>query len=146
MGETFNEEEMQRILAAFQHIDRDNDGLLTKKEFLEIKELKQNPLVGRVLSVFDIDGNDCVDFKEFITALSVFCGTGEENVREKLNFAFQIYDVNSDGYISNGDLFHVLKIMVGDNLGDEALQQLVDRTILQADQDGDGKISYEEFA
>ena len=36
-------------------------------------------------------------------------------------------------------------MMVGNNLTDLQLQQLVDRTIIKADLDYDGKISYEEF-
>jgi len=64
---------------------------------------------------------------------------------EKLRFAFKIYDMNEDGFITNGELFTVLKMMVGNNLNDVQLQQLVDRTIIKADKDYDGKISYEEF-
>ncbi len=30
--------------------------------------------------------------------------------------AFNVYDVDRDGYISNGELFLVLKMMVGNNL------------------------------
>ncbi len=62
-----------------------------------------------------------------------------------MQFAFQIYDMDGDGYISNGELFQVLKMMVGDNLNEVQLQQIVDKTILEADIDRDGKISYEEF-
>ena len=36
-------------------------------------------------------------------------------------------------------------MMVGNNLNDVQLQQLVDRTIIKADTDFDGKISFEEF-
>ena len=39
----------------------------------------------------------------------------------------------------------MLKMMVGNNLNDVQLQQLVDRTIIKADEDFDGKISFEEF-
>jgi serine/threonine-protein phosphatase 2B regulatory subunit len=42
-------------------------------------------------------------------------------------------------------LFQVLKMMVGDNLNDVQLQQIVDKTILEGDEDRDGRISYEEF-
>jgi serine/threonine-protein phosphatase 2B regulatory subunit len=59
--------------------------------------------------------------------------------------AFSIYDMDNDGFLSNGDLFKCLKMLVGDNLSDIQVQQLVDRTIIQADQDKDGKISYDEF-
>lgn len=59
--------------------------------------------------------------------------------------AFKVYDMDGDGFISNGELFQVLKMMVGDNLTDVQLQQIVDKTILEGDADKDGKISYEEF-
>ena len=36
-------------------------------------------------------------------------------------------------------------MMVGNNLNDVQLQQLVDRTIIKADKDFDGKISFSEF-
>lgn len=59
--------------------------------------------------------------------------------------AFRIYDMDNDGFISNGELFQVLKMMVGNNLKDTQLQQIVDKTIVFADKDEDGKISFEEF-
>ena len=36
-------------------------------------------------------------------------------------------------------------MMVGSNLKDEQLQQVVNRTLLYADKDQDGKIDFEEF-
>lgn len=36
-------------------------------------------------------------------------------------------------------------MMVGNNLKDTQLQQIVDKTILFADKDEDGKINFEEF-
>jgi len=36
-------------------------------------------------------------------------------------------------------------MMVGNNLKDAQLQQIVDKTILFADKDEDGKVSFEEF-
>ena len=84
-----------------------------------------------------------------IWGLAALYGTDEER---KLEFAFKIYDIDEDGYITNGELFTVLKMMVGNNLTDLQLQQLVDRTIIKADlvilglwKDYDGKISYPEF-
>lgn len=62
-----------------------------------------------------------------------------------ITVAFRIYDMDNDGFISNGELFQVLKMMVGNNLKDTQLQQIVDKTILFADKDEDGKISFEEF-
>ena len=59
--------------------------------------------------------------------------------------AFRIYDIDQDGFISNGELFQVLKTMVGNNLTEKQLQEIVDKTILYSDKDGDGKISFQEF-
>jgi hypothetical protein len=44
--------------------------------------------------------------------------------------------MDRDGLISNGELFLVLKMMVGNNLKDQQLQQIVDKTIMEADKDG----------
>lgn len=83
--------------------------------------------------------------------------------------AFKVYDMDRDGYISNGELFLVLKMMVGSNLKvshckpgarrwslvklthahypvkDQQLQQIVDKTMMEADQNGDGKLDFDEF-
>ena len=126
-------------------MDANNDGTLSKEDFLQIEALQQNPLVTRVLDIIDDDGNDKVDFSEFVHALSIFCSNDQKEKEARIEFAFRIYDVNNDGYISNADLFRILKIMVGDNLNDTQLQQLVDRTILQSDKDKDGKLSPAEF-
>ena len=79
-----------------------------------------------------------------MSGLSAFSSKG--NKEQKLQFAFKVYDIDRDGYISNGELFIVLKMMVGSNLKDQQLQQIVDKTIMEADLDRDGKISFEEFA
>ena len=50
--------------------------------------------------------------------------------------------MDRDGFISNTELFQVLKMMVGNNLKDTQLQQIVDKTIIYADKDNDGKISF----
>lgn len=96
-----------------------------------------------MIAIFDEDGGGDVDFQEFVSGLSAFSSKG--NKEQKLQFAFKVYDIDRDGYISNGELFIVLKMMVGNNLKDQQLQQIVDKTIMEADLDQDGRISFEEF-
>uniref|UniRef100_K1QUT9 Calcineurin subunit B type 1 n=2 Tax=Magallana gigas TaxID=29159 RepID=K1QUT9_MAGGI len=136
-------DEIKRLGKRFKKLDLDNSGSLSVDEFMTLPELQQNPLVQRVIDIFDTDGNGEVDFKEFIEGVSQFSVRGDK--LSKLRFAFKIYDMDKDGYISNGELFQVLKMMVGNNLKDTQLQQIVDKTIIHADTDGDGKISFEEF-
>ncbi len=126
----------------FLTLDSDKSGAISMDEFLKIPALASNPLLARIVRIFDKDGSDSVEFSEFIHALSVF-HSGSST--DKLSFVFKIYDIDGDGFISNGELFKVLKMMVGDNLADTQLQQLVDKTIINADADGDGKVSFKEF-
>ncbi|OBS83533.1 hypothetical protein A6R68_22477, partial [Neotoma lepida] len=143
MSNTFDHDEIKKLCKSFKKMDMDKSGSLSKEEFMSLPQLKQNPLVSRVIDIFDTDGNGEVDFQEFIEGTSQFSVKGDEE--QKLKFAFRIYDMDKDGYISNGELFQVLKMMVGDNLMDWQLQQLVDKTILVVDKDGDGRISFQEF-
>ncbi|KAL7004293.1 Calcineurin subunit B [Cystobasidiomycetes sp. EMM_F5] len=124
-------------------LDKDGSGSIDKDEFLQIPQIANNPLASRMIAIFDEDGGGTVDFQEFVAGLSAFSNRGERD--EKLKFAFKVYDMDRDGFISNGELFLVLKMMVGNNLKDGQLQQIVDKTIMEADQDGDGKINFEEF-
>lgn len=113
----------------------------------QVRSLWHQPVspltVHRMIAIFDEDGGGDVDFQEFVSGLSAFSSKG--NKEQKLRFAFKVYDIDRDGYISNGELFIVLKMMVGSNLKDQQLQQIVDKTIMEADLDRDGKISFEEF-
>eukprot|EP00741_Cyanophora_paradoxa_P009416 tig00000144_g9120.t1 len=139
----FSQKEIRRLHRRFKRLDKDNSGDISVDEFLSIPELASNPLVLRVISIFDTDHDNTVNFKEFISALSIFSVKGDKE--EKLRFAFKVYDVDEDGFISNGELFTVLKLMVGNNLNDVQLQQIVDKTIIEADKDRDGMLSFEEF-
>ncbi|KAH8258223.1 hypothetical protein KR038_008047, partial [Drosophila bunnanda] len=167
MCSNFDADEIRRLGKRFRKLDLDNSGALSVDEFMSLPELQQNPLVQRVIDIFDADGNGEVDFKEFIQGVSQFSVKGDK--LSKLRFAFRIYDMDNDGYISNGELFQasvtdykcgrtspmnrsffcvfvqVLKMMVGNNLKETQLQQIVDKTIGFADKDEDGKISFDEF-
>ena len=138
----FDAEEIRRLGKRFRKLDLDNSGTLSVEEFMSLPELQRNPLVKRVIEILDEDGNGEVDFKEFIQGVSQFSVKGDK--MSKLKFAFKIYDIDNDGYISNGELFQFLK-MISSNLKDAQLQQIVDKTIQFADRDDDGKIDFEEF-
>ncbi|OCF37460.1 calcineurin subunit B [Kwoniella heveanensis BCC8398] len=135
--------ELMRLKKRFMKLDKDGSGSIDKDEFLQIPQIANNPLAHRMIAIFDEDGSGTVDFQEFVGGLSAFSSKGGRD--EKLRFAFKVYDMDRDGYISNGELYLVLKQMVGNNLKDQQLQQIVDKTIMEADKDGDGKLSFEEF-
>uniref|UniRef100_A0A1I8FQG4 EF-hand domain-containing protein n=1 Tax=Macrostomum lignano TaxID=282301 RepID=A0A1I8FQG4_9PLAT len=84
------------------HFDSEELRRLALKSSSRLPELQQNPLVQRVIDIFDTDQNG--------EAMSQFSVRGDKEA--KLRFAFRIYDMDKDGFISNGELFQVLKMMV----------------------------------
>lgn len=60
-------EEIKRLGKRFRKLDLDQSGSLSVEEFMSLPELHQNPLVQRVVDIFDTDGNGEVDFKGKLT-------------------------------------------------------------------------------
>lgn len=60
--------------------------------------------------------------------------------------AFRVYDIDGNGVITPSELMEVLRLMVGSNLSDAQLQQIVTKTIQDADLDKDGALNLEEFS
>ena len=105
----FDPDEIARLGKRFKKLDLDNSGSLSVDEFmrlvyffifeliktniilfnrkinqyLSLPELHQNPLVQRVIEIFDQDGNGEVDFKEFIEGVSQFSVKGDKDSKLK---------------------------------------------------------------
>ena len=58
-----DQDEIRRLGKRFKKLDVDGSGSLSVQEFMSIPELQQNPLVQRVIDIFDTDGNGEIDFK-----------------------------------------------------------------------------------
>jgi len=144
----FDIEEIQKLYEQFRSISssRQDDGVIDKAEFQQALGLKDSLFVDRMFSLFDADTDGTIDFREFICGLSVFCEKG--TIDEKLKFSFRIYDFDRDGCISKEELYKLLEAsLVENSLGipQEQLGSLVDATFAEADTDGDGKISFDEY-
>ncbi|KAM0016147.1 putative EF-hand domain-containing protein [Helianthus debilis subsp. tardiflorus] len=59
---------------------------------------------------------------------------------EDLKEAFRVFDKDQNGFISAAELRHVMT-----NLGEKLTDDQLDEMIREADLDGDGQISYQEF-
>lgn len=53
--------------------------------------------------------------------------------------------MDNDNLISKDELLSILQMMVGANIPEDSLKSIAERTILEADEDKDQKISFEEF-
>ena len=104
--EGFTIEEVNRLHKRFKKLDKDSNDTLCVEEFLALPELKENPLVQRVVQVFDADSDGELNFSEFVSGLAMFT-TKNVDKQKKLKFLFNIYDLDRDGLISNSELFQV---------------------------------------
>nr|XP_034491234.1 calcineurin B homologous protein 1-like [Marmota flaviventris] len=154
----FSHSQIAHLYRRFTTLDKEESGSLSREDFQRIPELAINPLGDRIISAFFPDGEDQVNFRGFIRILAHFrlidndvknkdvIGSEPLNSRiNKLRFAFQLYNLDKDDKISRSELLQVLHMMVGVNISDEQLGIIADGTIQEADQDGDGTISFTEF-
>uniref|UniRef100_A0A0R3RYZ1 Calcineurin B-like protein 1 n=1 Tax=Elaeophora elaphi TaxID=1147741 RepID=A0A0R3RYZ1_9BILA len=143
-----------RLYSRFLSLDKQGRGYLDRDDFLRIPELAINPLGDRIVDAFFTETEELeqkINFREFIRVLAHFRPISKEkrnilNSREeKLKFAFSMYDLNKNGFITRDEFKVILNMMVGANITAEQLESIADRTISEADIDNDGKISFDEF-
>lgn len=147
----FTPNQIERLYSRFTSLDRGDCGTLSREDFLRIPELAINPLGDRIVHAFFEDGADRVNFRQFMQVLARFRPIKKNkdnklNSREqKLKFAFKMYDLDNDDKVSRDELLAILHMMVGANISEEQLTSIAERTIMEADQNGDQMISFEEF-
>ena len=70
-GISFTKQEISILYQNFRSLDTDGNGTLDKKEFFDIPELQENPIVQRIVSVFDKNRDEKISFYEFIVGLNM---------------------------------------------------------------------------
>eukprot|EP00096_Caligus_rogercresseyi_P003337 TRINITY_DN1619_c4_g1_i1.p1 TRINITY_DN1619_c4_g1~~TRINITY_DN1619_c4_g1_i1.p1 ORF type:complete len:195 (-),score=52.06 TRINITY_DN1619_c4_g1_i1:747-1331(-) len=129
------------------------NGLLTEQGFVKIYTQffpngDPTKFASLVFRVFDENQDGSIEFEEFIRALSV---TSRGNLDEKLHWAFRLYDVDNDGYITRQEMYNIVDAiyqMVGQqpiNEDENTPQKRVEKIFDQMDKNGDDKLTIEEF-
>ncbi|XP_003379887.1 calcium-binding protein p22 [Trichinella spiralis] len=168
----FSRNQIVRLYSRFTSLDKSGSGSLCVEDFLRIPELAINPLRDMIVNAFFFErlptpwrasslvqycafryseDEERVNFRHFMRVLARFRPIKKNKPhplnrrRDKLRFAFSMYDLNHDGFITKNELLEILNMMVGAHISADQLDRIATRTITEADKDGDGMISFEEF-
>ena len=142
MGDQFTEEMIAEFKEAFSLFDKDGDGTITPNELGTVmRSLGQTPTEEELqvmINNVDADCNGIIYFQEFLIMMARKINSHE--CEEEIQEAFCVFDKDSNGFISAAELRQVMI-----NLGEKQVEDQVDEMIREADIDGDGQVSYEEF-
>ena len=107
-----------------------------------------------VFRSFDKNKDGQIDFREFVISISI---TSRGTLEQKLQWAFKVYDIDEDGYITRKEMLEIVKAifkMSRHNSLSNSLsvsedvatpEERVDDIIKQLDANMDGKLSEKEF-
>ncbi|CAL8330358.1 unnamed protein product [Lota lota] len=102
-----------------------------------------------LFQAFDTQNNGAVSFEDFVTGLSIIL---RGSMTDKLNWAFNLYDLNNDGCITKEemtDIMHSIYNMMGKHtypgMKDNAPKEHVDHFFRKMDRNNDGVVTMEEF-
>jgi centrin-1 len=94
--------------------------------------------IKKMIADVDQNGSGVIDFNEFQEMMTQ--KMAERDPREEMLKAFRLFDDDDTGKISFRNLKRVAKEL-GENMTDDEISEMIE----EADRDGDGEISEEEF-
>jgi Ca2+-binding EF-hand superfamily protein len=129
------------------------DGKINKQQFVKLYQNMfetdddgdATEFCGHVFRQYDTDHNGFIDFREYVTTLSI---ASKGTPKEKLHWAFQLYDTDNSGYLTEHEIVEILSSIYRSRGLHDAREKATDvaRDIFrQADDSKDGRLSEAEF-
>ncbi|KAL4238873.1 hypothetical protein ACF0H5_003580 [Mactra antiquata] len=148
MAKSLTKEEISNFKDAFALLDKNNDGFLNYTEVKEIlistgKEGRED-YIKQVIRAVDTDDDGMINFPEFLNMIANHFSSNaneEEPQGTELKQMFGIFDRDNDGYITHTEMKRAL-----DELDGDVPHKEIEGMIQEADTDGDGKLTFDEFA
>ena len=143
----------EQLREAFKKADEAGTGKLNFGQLRELmlamatedqkKEGNVDQVADLIMKMADINGDKMIDYDELVK----FIYDEETDPKEKMREAFRLCDTDRDDFICKKELAEFLKVAGGvtDETGEESSAKVATMMAL-FDQDGDGKLSYQEFS
>jgi len=106
-----------------------------------MKSLGKNPTqeeLAVMISEVDADGSGEIEFPEFLQLMAKKLQTADSI--DEMREAFLVFDRDKSGSVTASELKHVMS-----NLGEQVSDEEVEEMIREADADGDGELSFDDF-
>ena len=142
--ERLSEQEICELHEAFNIFDIDSDGSITTKQLLLLmKALKQNlskKELENVLNEYNIEKDGQIYFNQFLKIMAKRLKNIKEDEDKYLKSLFASLDRNNNGLISIHEIRYIVTHS-SENISESDIEIIMK----EADTDGDGLISFEEF-
>lgn len=141
-GVNLTEDQIEEFKEAFALFDKDGDGTITSDELgVVMRSLGRNPTkeeLDAMIAEVDEDGSGEIEFPEFLKLMA--SKLQDTDSVEEMREAFLVFDRDKSGSVTASELKHVMN-----NLGEQVTDEEVQEMIVEADADGDGELSFDDF-
>jgi len=136
--------ELPRISRVFYALDSDSKGFLEKSQFSQALQQLGMPkdISDQTARSLDVDGNNRIDYSELVAGL---ISMSEDHVDNMLRTVFTSLDTDNNGLLDVNEIKGLLNQGAMHNIGLEANEEEVRKTLESMDKDKSGTVSFAEF-
>lgn len=139
-----NTEQEEKYKKAFQLFDRNGDGKISMDELETVmKSVGNEPTkleLNLIMKDADTDRNGVITLDEFMAYMSR--PPKGRCTEAELKAQFHLFDKDNDGYITIKEMYSLVREL---KIDEEFPEDLILQMFIEADENKDGKISYQEY-
>ncbi|XP_051880859.1 calcium and integrin-binding family member 4-like [Pristis pectinata] len=116
---------------------------LTSEQVSNIPALRVNPFRDQICKVFSTNKNGLFSFEDFLEMFSAF--SANASLAVKIDYAFQIFDLNGNNYIDQEDIRNVILRLTNGLMDEPNIVDLTQNILDEGDLNNDDMLSFVEF-